>query len=63
MYACVMINWTSTKQAKIYFVLTRSINMNLSPSLNDGCHLTASFDMLLAMVLMNFYFQYRYVTH
>ena len=33
--------------------------MNLLPSLNDGHHPTASFDMLLAMFLMIFRFKFK----
>ena len=47
---CVILT-VSTEQVKIYFIFKYSINMNVVTILNDGCHVTVSFDILQGMFL------------
>ena len=45
----------------LYFNLKPSIYMNLLPSLNDGCHPTASFDILICFCDFIFFSRYTHL--
>ena len=58
----VAVKTVLKKTGKNYYILLHNVQVNIIPCSNDGRHLTAPFDMLIAIFLRFCVFRYKYVT-
>ena len=58
----VAVKTVLKKTGKNYYILLHNVQVNIIPCSNYGRHLTAPFDMLLAIFLRFCVFRYKYVT-